>query len=165
MSTQIISIAYAGPGLGGTYAGLVHHYKLHKNRSSQNELAPNYSHLWSSDCIGRESLCRHIYVCLSVITSSFSHGGPPCRSLCLNIISTRFNTLAGVVASNAFVRFRLKKNKQVRRATYKDAHKQYITKLTRFSSSILCMQYGKPCVFHQFFTSLFTVRHVSNGKF
>jgi hypothetical protein len=162
--TQIISIACTGLGPGGAYTDLVHHFKLHKNRSSQNELAPNYSHLRSSGCIGRKSLCRHIYVCLSVITSSFSRGDPSCRSLYPHTISTRFNALVDAVASNAFVSFRLKKNKQVRRAAYKDTHKQYITKLTRFSL-ILRMQYGRLCAFHQFFTSLFVVWLVSNAKF
>jgi hypothetical protein len=164
VSTQIISIVDAGLGSGGTCAGLLHHFKLHKNCSSQNELAPNYSHLWSSGCISRESLCRHIYVCLSVITSSFSRGGPSCRSLYPHTISARFNALVGAVGSNAFVSFRLKKNKQVRRVAYKDTHKQYITKLTRFSL-ILRMQYGRLCALHQFFTSLFVVWLVSNAKF
>jgi hypothetical protein len=130
VSTQIISIAYACPGPRGTCIGIVHHFKLYKNCSSQNELAPNYSHLWSSGCIGRESLRKHVYVCLSVVTSSFSREGPSCRGLCPHTISARFNTLAGAVTSNTFVSFRLKKNKQVRRAVYKDVHKQYIMKLT-----------------------------------
>jgi hypothetical protein len=42
--------------------------------------------------------------------------------------------------------------------------KDYILQLTRFSSSIFCIQYSRPCLVHQFFTSFLAIQPVFMGK-
>jgi hypothetical protein len=139
-------------------------FKAHKNHSSENEPALKHSHLWSSGHIGRKSLRRYVCLRLGIITTCLSNRGPSRRSLRSHAISAHLDALVDAITSDAIITFGLLKNKQLDNDKHKFTSKDYIPELTRFSSSIFCIQNDRPCLVHQFFMSRFAIRSVSAGK-
>jgi hypothetical protein len=165
VSTQIISNSHASPDLYGTCAGSIHHLKPKQNTThlKTNSLS-KHSHLRSSDCISHENLSGHIRLRFSIIPSRPSCGSPSHQNFCLRAITGNLDTLIAVTASDILICFGLVKNKHLDNDIRQSTLKSNVAELTRFSSSIFGIQYGRQCLVYQFFTSLFAIRSASTGK-
>jgi hypothetical protein len=153
--TQIISNPHTVLDPCGTCAGLIHHLKPKQNTThlKTNPLS-KHSHLRSSGRITCGNLSRHIPLGLGVILDRPSSGGPSHKNFRSRAITGNLDTPVAITTSVILISFGLVKNKQLDNDTRQSTLNSNVAELTRFSSSIFCIQYSRSCLVHQFFTSL-----------